>query len=311
MRDAVVFRMRKRNRRPDFVAYLFGPMENRKDHGAMLRKLVYETARTAQPEVRISFLDPVALEYLKTRETAPETKKKIKKAISTGDMEAVQARMWPIKIVDLEIVRYMAELDGKEGKPKGILIGCFPRSPEIERVSGIVDDFIDLSTSDLLDQWKAKHPYSYEEGSDDAADEENVSQEEEVALISFLRENLAEKLKDYLFNRLGEFVTTGGSSLEIGEARKLHVPVFLVSDNDLVPEDLRVTKEEFMTRLSSKWVLSDVMDVGEIFIGVGELFDFLAKNKVDLKDGTYTSAKIRHMNEWKKKVEERKLVINI
>lgn len=306
MKDTVIFRMRKRSRRPDFVAYLFGPMENRKDHGAMLRKLVYETARTAQPEVRISFLDPVALEYLKTRETAPETKKRIKNAISTGDIEAVQARMWPIKVVDLEIVRYMAELDGQEGRPKGILIGCFPRSPEIERVSGIVEDFIDLSTSDLLDQWKARHP-----SHDEDEEEGNISQEEEVALISFLREDMAEKLKEYLFNKLGEFVTTGGSSLEIGEACKLHVPVFLVSDNDLVPEELRVTKEEFMTRLSSKWVLSDVLDVGEIFISVGELFDFLEKNKVDLKGGTYTSAKIRLMKEWKKKVEERKLVINI
>ncbi|MDP3710623.1 MAG: hypothetical protein Q8R29_02760 [bacterium] len=311
MKDTVIFRMKKRRigeKPPDLVAYLFGPMENRKDHGAKLRRLIYEKSRRIQTKVKITFLDPVALEYLKTRETAVRTKRSVIDAICIGNIEAVQSRMWPIKTVDLEIVKYMAELDGKEGRPRGILIGCFPRSPEIEKVEEIVDSFIDKYEGILLDQWTTKHPFQ-EDGGD--GEEENISQEEEVTFISFLRENLGEVLKEYLFRKLGEFLTTGGSSLEIGKGWELLVPIFLVSDNDLVTEDLRVSREEFMTRLSSKWILSDVLDVGEIFMVVDELFEFLAKNLKDIKNGEYTSAKLKVIKEWKRKVEERKLVINI
>lgn len=310
MRDTVIFHMKKRRdgeRPPDFVTYLFGPMENRRDHGAKLRKLVYDEARAIKSKLKMSFLDPVALEYLKTRETAVRTKRSVIEAISTGDIEAVQSRMWPIKTVDIEIVRYLAELDGKEERPRGIMIGCFPRSPEIEKVSGIVDKFIDNHESSLLDQWRAKHHFQ----EDEDGDREGISQEEEVTFISFLRDCLGEVLKEFLFDELGEFTTTGGSSIEVGEGHQLHVPQFLVSDNDLVNENLRVTKEEFMIRLSSKWILSNILDVGEIFMGVKEMFNFMVANKDTIKNGEYMTDKLKIMKEWKKKVGERKLVIKI
>ena len=280
----------------DLVAYLFGPMEGQDDNGRAFRDLICQMF--AMSGLKIGFINPEVTEVIKTGETAEATKRIVNEAIRMGDLKTFQDKLWPIKTIDLETVRFLATLDGKKGRPRGILIGCFPRSPNRQQADRHANDFIKRYADVMLKDWETRQT-------------RRVSQRDRTALLSFFRRGLAGNLGEYIQDTFGRFTATAGSSLEVGEAHRLLIPTFLIPDNDLVPKEDRVTKEEFMTKLTSKWVVSDVEDTGDFFEGVGPLISFLRRNMKSIKNGRYMRRKKAIMDRRLQAIMEKELVIEV